>query len=92
MTDLAMTAHAERRFAQRGFRRETVETLVAFGRRERSRGADVYFMDRRARTRAREALGPKRYARLERGLDAYVVVSDVGAIVTLAKRLRRRRA
>ena len=91
MIDLVMTAHAERRFAQRGFRRETVETLVAFGRRERSNGADVYFMDRKARSRAREALGAKRYAKVEDRLDAYVVVADDGAIVTIAKRLRRRR-
>lgn len=89
MNDIPMTVHAAQRFAQRGFKAEHVTALLAYGRRVRNRGAFVVYMDKKARRRAREALGPKRYARIERALDAYAVVADDGAVVTLVKRSRR---
>ncbi|WP_018699905.1 DUF4258 domain-containing protein [Amorphus coralli] len=89
MEGLFVSAHANARMNQRGIRGEVVEVLFAYGRRERSSGADVYFMDRAARQRVRGAIGAKAYARLEKGLDAYLVVSNDGTLITTAKRLRR---
>lgn len=89
MNGLALSRHAEWRMANRGFSREEVALLIDYGRRRRSQGATVYFMDRNSRSRVREALGPKPYARIEKKLDAYVVVADDGTVVTAAKRLRR---
>jgi hypothetical protein len=68
-----------------------VTALLAYGRRTRSRGAFVVHMDKKARRRARQALGAKGYARIERALDAYAVVAPDGALVTLVKRSRRLR-
>jgi NAD kinase len=91
MEGLYTSGHAAARMNQRGIREETVETLLSFGERKRSRGADLYFMDRTARRRARDELGAKVFARIEKSLDAYVVVGDDGTLVTVAKRMRRLR-
>lgn len=89
MDGLTYSRHATARMNQRGIRGEAVETLLAHGRRKRSRGADVYYMDRASRRSAREKLGPKAFARLEQSLNAYLVVADDGTLVTAARRLRR---
>ena len=92
MEGLFYSGHATVRMNQRGIRDETIEALLSFGERKRSRGADVYFMDRTARRRARDELGAKHFARIEKSLNAYVVVGDDGTLVTAARRLRRLRA
>lgn len=89
MDHLEFSRHAEWRMANRGFSREHVALLVKYGRRRRARGATVYFMDKKARSRVRTAIGPKPYAKVEKKLDGYVVVTDGGTVVTAAKRLRR---
>lgn len=66
-----------------------VDALLAYGRRARRHGADLYFMDGEARRRARADLGRSGYARISDRLDTYLVVADDGAVVTAAKRLRR---
>lgn len=89
MDGLALSRRAEWRMANRGFSREDVALLIDYGRRRRSKGATVYFMDKAARSRVRKAIGAKSYARIERKLDGYVVVADDGTVVTAARRLRR---
>lgn len=83
------TNHASIRCQQRGIRGEVVEALLAFGRRRTRHGAEVYFMDKTARSRALADLGRDGYRRIADGLDTYLVVADDGSIVTAAKRLRR---
>ncbi|UVC19377.1 DUF4258 domain-containing protein [Mesorhizobium onobrychidis] len=82
------TNHAEIRCQQRGIKAEVVDAILAYGRRKRRHGADVYFMDDRARARAEEELG-RQYARLSDRLNSYLVMSDDGKIITAAKRTRR---
>lgn len=89
MEGLYVSAHASARMRQRGIQGEVVETLFAYGRVRRSRGADIYFMDRGARERARDDIGPKNFAQLEKSLDTYLVVAEDGTLVTTARRLRR---
>lgn len=91
MEGLFVSAHANARMNQRGIRGEVVDALLTYGRRRRSSGADVYFMDREARERARDGLGAKPFARLEKSLDTYLVVAGDGTLITTAKRLRRMR-
>ena len=83
------TRHAETRCQQRGIRGEVVETLLDFGRCRTRHGAEVYFMDRAARERARTVLGRRRYSQVADRLDAYVVVGEDGQVITAAKRLGR---
>jgi hypothetical protein len=83
------THHAEVRCKQRGIRPEVVETILAYGRQRRRHGADVYFMDSSSRKRARSQLGRIGYARIADRLDAYLVMSDDGQMVTAAIRLRK---
>lgn len=89
-TNLTLSRHAEMRCQQRGIRAEIVDILLAYGRRRFSHGAEVYFMDKRARARARAELG-RAYARIADRLDTYVVVAEDGRLITAAKRLRRMR-
>ncbi|MBZ9774020.1 DUF4258 domain-containing protein [Mesorhizobium sp. CO1-1-8] len=82
------TRHAEARCQQRGIRPEVVDAILAYGRRCRRHGADVYFMDSRSRARAQDDLG-RQYAQLADRLNTYLVMSDDGQMVTVAKRLGR---
>lgn len=84
-----MTQHAAARCRQRGIRTEVVEAILAHGERHWRRGAEVCFMTRQARARAKAALGAKTFARIADRLGCYLVVSDEGAIVTVAQRRQR---
>ena len=82
------TAHAQARCQQRSLSPEVVDTLLAYGERKRHKGADVYFLTKRARSRAAGALG-HRYRQLEARLNSYLVVSDEGSLITVGRRYRR---
>jgi len=84
-----LTHHASARIQQRGISYSAVDAILAYGRRRRHQGADIYFLDRKARNRMAKAIGTKRYSKLERSLNSYLVVGDDGAIITAAHRLGR---
>lgn len=86
MEVLHLTAHAEKRANQRGIRRETLVLLLDYGSASMRGGAEVIYMDQTARRRVREDLGAKAYARIERALDAYLVLADDGRVITCAHR------
>lgn len=86
-----LTRHAEVRMQQRGISMAAVDALLSFGYQRRHRGADVYFLDKRARTRLVNELGRTRYGKLEKALDSYLVVSDDGDVITAAHRHHRLR-
>jgi hypothetical protein len=83
------TTHAQSRCQQRAIPSAAVETLLAYGTTRRHDGADIYFLDKRARSRVAHALGNQRYQKIEKALDAYLVVSDDGSLITAAHRLHR---
>lgn len=83
-----LTRHAEIRCQQRGIRADVIDAILAYGCRRRRHGADVYFMDHKAKARARAELGCQ-YAKVSDRLDTYLVVSDGGEMITAAKRLGR---
>jgi hypothetical protein len=83
------THHSEVRSQQRSIPAEVIDTLLAYGEQRRRGGADIYFLDRQARSRAANALGPSRYRKLERALDSYLVMADDGQLINIAHRYRR---
>lgn len=83
------TTHAQTRLQQRGIPGEAVDALLAYGNTRRHHGADIHFLDKQARSRARAALGQRTFCRLEKALDAYLVVGDDGTVITAAHRLQR---
>ena len=83
------THHAQARMQQRAIPDAAIEALLAFGTPHRRGHADVYCLDRRGRARAAEAMGWAGYRRIEKALDAYVVMGDDGCVITAAHRCRR---
>lgn len=85
------TRHARTRRQGRGIPPFVVNLLVEQGACLRHDGADVFYMDKKARRRIRRALGDRIHTALEGYLDAYVVLGDDGRIITAAWRTRRLR-
>ena len=90
--ELLFTDHARRRCQQRGIDPDVVGVLFRYGKRAHSGGAVSYAMDKGARERARRGMGAAAYRRLEGYLDCYIIVEGDGRVVTVARRLRARRA
>ena len=73
-----ITRHAQTRMQGRSIPYEAVDALLTFGETRRHRGADVYYLDRCARSHMERSLDRNTFRRLEKCLDAYVVVGDGG--------------
>jgi hypothetical protein len=86
---LAMTLHAQKRLQQRGIPHFVVDLLDAFGATERCGGAERLYFDRAARARMNRTQGGDAIPYIEKWLRVYAVVSDTGALITVAHRRRR---
>ena len=84
-----LTIHAEMRCQQRGIKQEVVDTILSYGRRGHHQGAQVYFMDKKARRHARADMGKSAYTRIADRLNTYLVVAGNEVVITAAKRLGR---
>lgn len=84
-----MTRHATVRSQQRSLPPLAVELFERYGALCRHDGADVLFMDKRARKQIANAFGGARALRfVEPLLNSYAVVED-GKVITLAHRTKR---
>ena len=84
-----MTRHASTRSQQRSIPPFAIEIFERSGAACRHQGADVLFMDKKARKRiAREFGGARTLRFVEPLLNAYAVVED-GRVITLAHRTTR---
>lgn len=86
---MRFTTHGLARSRQRRIPAEAIQVLLDFGLERRRGGANVIFLDRAARQMAQKKLGECDFARIERKLNAYVVVSDDGKIITVSHRRKR---
>ena len=89
------SGHAHVRCQQRGVSMERLLIVRTYGKRERTRDGFSYSMDKAARRRAERHLDPAIYRRNADKLNLYIVVARDGeteTVVTVAHRLRRRRA
>jgi hypothetical protein len=78
-----LTTHARVRMQQRGIPSDALEVLLEFGRETHDhRGCRIVRFDKRTRARAARVLGDL-YRRIERHLNAYAVVGDDDAVVTV---------
>lgn len=85
-----VSRHASQRLQQRGIPSIVIELLAQFGTSQRCDGADKVFFDKESRKRLRKYMGGSRSMRhIEPWLDVMMVVSDTGAIVTVAHRTKR---
>ncbi len=83
------TVHARSRCQQRGIVPAIVDLIVDFGAEVRSHGASKYYLDRKARTDLRRAVGSQALRQYEQKLKCYVVVVDDGVLITAAPRTTR---
>ncbi|MBR7710987.1 hypothetical protein KCP91_16295 [Microvirga sp. SRT01] len=84
-----ITHHAQTRMQQRAIPALALELFERFASSMRHNGADVLFFDKAARKRITKAFGGQRACRIiEPWLGTYVV-SENGAVVTVAHRTRR---
>jgi hypothetical protein len=84
-----MRLHAQKRLQQRGIPHFVVDLLDSFGATERCGGAERLFFDRAARARINRTHGGDAIPSIEKWLRVYAVVSDTGALITVAHRRRR---
>lgn len=85
---IRLTHHARARSQQRGIRLGAIEVLLEHGVTKISHGREVVFMDQASRRRARKALGEEAYAQIETRLDIYLVLTEIGCVLTCVHRDR----
>lgn len=85
---MKMSSHAGLRSAQRGMPLEIISTICAFGAERRSSGATSITLDAESILLASDG-DASRMRDLTRFRGAYVVLSDEGVIITVARRTRR---
>lgn len=83
-----ITKHAHHRCQKRSIPVQMIELLEEYGATQRSRGADVYYLDKAAKARLARDFGAD-YRLIERWIRVYIVVADSGAIVTAGHRTKR---
>jgi hypothetical protein len=85
-----LTDHARVRMQQRGIPPAALDVLLEFGRESHDHhGCRIIRFDKRSRNRAARELGPA-YRGIERYLDAYAVLANDDAVVTVGHRFGRR--
>jgi hypothetical protein len=88
--DAPLTEHARVRMQQRGISAAALELLLDFGREAHDhRGCRIVRFDKRSRRRVAREVGPERFRKVERYLDAYAVLASDDAIVTVGHRVGR---
>lgn len=75
--------HAGKRCQQRGIGNDVIDAVLAFGSVLFHGGSKKYYMDKRARERARREMDATEFRRIADRLNIYLVVSDA-TIVTVA--------
>jgi len=87
MNDL--THHAAVRSQQRGIPPLIIDLVIDYGRMIQRGGASVFFLDKSTRRILKKNIGTIAYNRLNDLLDAYVVMSSDGSIITMGKHYKR---
>lgn len=85
-----MTCHAALRSQQRAIPQLIIDWLMDYGAvAVDQRGAEIFYFDHAARRRLSKAVGERAVSLLGRLLDAYVVFSERGTVITVGHRYKR---
>jgi hypothetical protein len=85
-----LTDHARVRMQQRGIPPAALDVLLEYGREAHDHhGCRIVHFDKRSRQRAAKALGTS-FPGIERHLDAYAVLANDDAVVTVGHRCGRK--
>jgi hypothetical protein len=86
-----LTGHASTRIQQRGIPRWFLDLLLDHGKTHHDgHGAVIKSVTRDTRQRFKSALSPQDYVRAERYFGVYAVVASDDAVITAARRNRRK--
>jgi hypothetical protein len=81
-----LTTHARTRMQQRGIPEAALDVLLEYGREAHDhRGAVIVLFDKRSKQRLRRRIGDG-FRKVERWLNAYAVLSEDGAVITVGHR------
>ncbi len=83
------THHAQARMQQRSIPMSAIDVLMEYGEARRHHGADVFFLTKKSRGRVLKDFGKSAFLKLEKALDAYLVVGDDGTLITTGHRHHR---
>ena len=87
---MPLSLHAEVRQQQRGIRRDVLDCLVAYGRREHDHHhCEIVYFDAKAVSRAHKEAGPQVAHLVSDHRDVYAVIDSDGWVVTTGHRFRR---
>ena len=86
---MQLTHHAQARMQQRGIDSTVLDYLDEFGcyLEQGNKGSIVYF-NKRAKALMRKELSRREFAKIERKLKAYYVISNEGAVITVGHRTK----
>lgn len=87
---MQLSNHAVAQMQQRAISELTIDYLMEWGRKAYDhRGAVIRYFDKTSRTQLIRHVGEQRVRELEHQLDAYVVVSNSGQVITVGHRYKR---
>ena len=85
-----LSSHAEVRQQQRGIRRDVLDCLVAYGRREHDHShCEIVYFDSKAIERVKKEEGHQAAVLASDHRDVYAVIDSDGCVVTTGHRFRR---
>lgn len=87
---MQLSNHAVAQMQQRAISESMIDYLIEWGRKTYDhKGAVIRYFDKASRTQLFKQIGEERAKQLEHQLDAYVVVSTGGQVITVGHRYKR---
>jgi len=90
MNGIIKTKHFDQRFQQRGMNQIVVNALLQYGERWKSRhGVDSIVLTKGALADIKSDMGRSAFLACEKLRNAYIIVSEDGTLITVARSFRR---
>lgn len=90
MDGILRTNHFDQRFQQRGMNQIVINALLQYGERWKSRhGVDSIVLTKAALADIKNDMGRSAFLACEKLRNAYIVLSETGTLITVARSFRR---